>query len=89
MTWQVNGVTGGTSTTGAISSTGLYTPPATVPSPNTVTITAVSQASASSVGSFTESILYPVASVTAAARLLDQATFGPTLADIQHVEDAG
>ena len=89
VTWQVNGVTGGTSTTGAISSTGLYTPPATVPSPNTVTITAVSQASASSVGSFTESILYPVASVTAAARLLDQATFGPTLADIQHVEDAG
>ena len=29
------------------------------------------------------------ASVTAAARLLDQATFGPTLNDIQHVESVG
>jgi uncharacterized protein (DUF1800 family) len=30
-----------------------------------------------------------LASVTAAARLLDQATFGPTLADIQHVQNIG
>jgi uncharacterized protein (DUF1800 family) len=30
-----------------------------------------------------------VATIAAAARLLDQATFGPTLTDIQHVEDAG
>ncbi|MBS1798634.1 MAG: DUF1800 domain-containing protein [Acidobacteria bacterium] len=89
VTWQVNGVSGGTSAAGSISSTGLYTPPASVPNPNTVTITAVSQASASASGSLTESILYPAATVTAAARLLDQATFGPTLSDIQHVEDAG
>ena len=30
-----------------------------------------------------------LATVTAAARLLDQATFGPTLADIQHVQSVG
>ena len=44
VTWQVNGVAGGSSATGTISATGLYTPPATIPSPNTVTITAVTQA---------------------------------------------
>jgi uncharacterized protein (DUF1800 family) len=173
--WQVNGVTGGAAATGTISTTGLYTPPAAIPSPNTVTITAVSQASASSSGSMTEAILNPLptitsatvaglgpsytvtvngagfvtgaqvqvqgqtlaatvtsptqltctanltlaqgtttipvsvinpdpgtatsspanaqvtiqAPVTTAARLLDQATFGPTLTDIQHVESVG
>src|SRR3989440_169308 len=41
VTWQVNGVTGGNATVGTISSSGLYTAPA---SPATVTVTAVSQA---------------------------------------------
>src|SRR5574337_1160596 len=45
VTWQVNGVVGGNSTVGTISPTGLYTAPASPPSPSaTVTITAVSQA---------------------------------------------
>src|SRR5579862_7421433 len=44
VTWEVNGVTGGNSTYGTISSKGLYTPPAAVPNPNTVTVTVVSQA---------------------------------------------
>ncbi|HEX7158490.1 MAG TPA: DUF1800 family protein [Edaphobacter sp.] len=176
VTWQVNGVTGGATATGTISTTGLYTPPASVPTPNTVTITAISQASAGTSGSITESILNPLptvssatasgaspsyiitvngtgfvpgsqiqvqgtnltptfvsstelmasanlalpagtttvpvavvnpdpggttsatasaqvqadkATITAAARLLDQTTFGPTLSDIQHVEVVG
>ncbi len=42
--WQVNGVTGGTSTVGTITTAGLYTAPSIVPTPATVTITAVSQA---------------------------------------------
>src|SRR6266481_5312674 len=41
VTWQVNGVMGGNATVGTISSSGLYTAPA---SPATVTVTAVSQA---------------------------------------------
>src|SRR3984893_18192643 len=44
VTWQVNGVTGGETTHGTIDTTGLYTAPATIPSPAAVTIAAVSQA---------------------------------------------
>src|SRR5438094_904013 len=46
VTWQVNGVPGGNATAGTISSAGLYTAPAAVPSPATVTVRAVSQADA-------------------------------------------
>ncbi len=44
VTWQVNNVTGGNSTTGTVSAAGLYTAPASIPSPATVTVTAISQA---------------------------------------------
>src|SRR5256714_580095 len=44
VTWQVSGVSGGNATVGTISSSGLYTAPAVVPNPATVTVTAVSQA---------------------------------------------
>ena len=66
VTYQVNGVAGGSSTVGTISSTGLYTPPATIPSPNTVTITAVGTTSARLSGSTAESILNPIPVVTTA-----------------------
>jgi serine protease len=42
VSWEVNGVAGGDSTVGTVSSSGAYTPPSTVPSPSTVTLTAVS-----------------------------------------------
>lgn len=42
--WSVNGLTGGNTTTGTISGTGLYTAPQSVPNPNMVTITVVQQA---------------------------------------------
>jgi uncharacterized protein (DUF1800 family) len=175
VTWQVNGVTGGSVSAGTISTTGLYTAPASLPSPNTVTIAAVSS-SVSTPGTLIETLLNPIpaltsatatqsgtsttfgldvigsgfingaqiqiagipvattfvsateltttttvapgttslavtvvnpssgdtasstataainaiyATVTAAARVLDQATFGPTLTDIQHVQKVG
>jgi hypothetical protein len=44
VTWQVSGVTGGNTTVGTIDTTGLYTAPGTVPSPNPVAVSAVSQA---------------------------------------------
>lgn len=69
VTWQVNGVTGGSSTTGTISATGLYTPPAAVPSNATVTITAVSQASSSASGSAAVSLQNPVPGLTSATAL--------------------
>jgi uncharacterized protein (DUF1800 family) len=176
VTWQVNGVTGGSSATGTISATGLYTPPTVIPTQNTVTIAAVSVASPTISGTASEVVLNPVpvvssatvtesaidntylldvqgtgfvtgsvlqsaganattvfvsatelqatipvvagatsvavdvvnpnpgsmtsatataaisslkTTVTSAARLLDQATFGPTLTDIEHVETVG
>jgi len=44
LTWEVNGTKGGSSAVGTITQDGLYTPPSTVPNPNTVTVTAISQA---------------------------------------------
>ena len=42
--WSVNSIAGGNATVGTISSTGLYTAPDVIPSPASVTITAVLQA---------------------------------------------
>jgi hypothetical protein len=44
VTWQVNGVLGGSSTVGTIDASGLYTAPSTVPIPAKVTVTAISKA---------------------------------------------
>ena len=73
VTWQVNGITGGSSSVGTISSTGLYAAPAAVPSPATVTITAVSVADPTRSGTatltitaaITVSVSPPTASVAA------------------------
>jgi hypothetical protein len=45
--WKVNGVIGGSSKFGTITTKGLYKTPSSVPSPATVTITAVSVANSS------------------------------------------
>jgi uncharacterized protein (DUF1800 family) len=65
VTWQVNNVTGGSSASGTISSTGLYTPPAVLPAPNTVTIVAVNAAAAAP-GTLVETILNPIPTVSSA-----------------------
>jgi hypothetical protein len=44
ITWQVNGVTGGNSTVGTISSSGTYAAPATSPGSQPITVTAISNA---------------------------------------------
>ena len=56
VTWQVNGVVGGNATVGTISATGLYTAPAGVPSPATVTVSAVSNQDATRSDSATVTI---------------------------------
>jgi hypothetical protein len=48
--WSVAGVAGGNASAGTISTSGLYTAPATLPTPNPVTITASSSADASKSG---------------------------------------
>ena len=65
VTWQVNGVTGGSAATGTISASGLYTAPSTLPSPNTVTIAAVN-AAATAPGTLVETILNPIPTVSSA-----------------------
>jgi len=42
VTWTVNGVAGGNTTVGTIGATGAYAAPLTLPSPNTITVTATS-----------------------------------------------
>src|ERR1035438_5890133 len=54
VTWQGNGVNGGSAAVGTISAAGLYTPPATIPATNPVSITAVSVAAPSVTGSASE-----------------------------------
>ena len=51
VTWQVNGVANGSAATGTINSSGAYTAPASIPSSNTVTISAVSMADANATSS--------------------------------------
>jgi uncharacterized protein (DUF1800 family) len=76
VTWQVNGVAGGSGATGTISATGLYTPPTTIPSPNTLTISAVTQATPVASASQVESILNPIPVVSSAQAI--QAALGGT-----------
>jgi uncharacterized protein (DUF1800 family) len=64
--WQVNGVAGGSAAVGMISTAGLYTTPASLPSPNSVTISAVS-AGAASPGTLVETLLNRVPSITSAS----------------------
>jgi serine protease len=59
VTWQVNGLAGGSATAGTITSAGVYTAPASVPAPATVTITAVSATDTSATGSAQLTITAP------------------------------
>src|SRR5262249_10112770 len=60
VTWQVNGVLGGSAAAGWIDTTGFYTAPAAVPNPPTVTVTATTVTSPTVSGSATVTITAPV-----------------------------
>jgi hypothetical protein len=51
VSWEVTGAAGGSAATGTINSSGLYTAPANLPTPNNVTVHAVSAADSSVAGS--------------------------------------
>jgi hypothetical protein len=61
VTWSVNGLSGGNSTAGTISSAGLYTAPQELPNPATATIQATSQANSSASGSIVLTITSDIA----------------------------
>lgn len=71
VSWQVNGAAGGDSTVGTISTAGLYTAPATVPSPDTVTITAIAHCDQATSASAELQIL-PPPQITVLVSPLDQ-----------------
>jgi len=87
VTWQVDGITGGSSTTGTISATGLYTPPAALPTPDTVTIGAISKATTSASATTAEAIWNPVAVLTSATAT--QTTAGTTSTFLIDVQGTG
>ena len=64
VTWSAGGVTGGNSSVGTISSTGLYKAPSTLPNPAQVTITAASTATPSVSGSATVTVAQVSVSVS-------------------------
>jgi hypothetical protein len=66
VTWQVNGVAGGNSTMGMISASGVYSAPSMVPSPATLTVTAVSVADPTRSGSAQVTITPPSSAPTPA-----------------------
>jgi trimeric autotransporter adhesin len=65
VSWSVNGVVGGNATVGTISN-GLFQAPATIPTPPTVTITALSQADNTTSGSAQATIVAANGSITVA-----------------------
>jgi len=56
VTWKVNGITGGNSTIGTISTAGLYRAPSSVPSPATVTVSATAVADPTKIASATVTV---------------------------------
>jgi hypothetical protein len=64
VTWAVNGVAGGSSALGTISSSGNYKAPSSLPTPNTLTITATSMGSSSTNSSSAVTVLNPTPSLT-------------------------
>lgn len=96
VTWSVNGIAGGNASAGTISVTGLYAAPAIPPNPASVIIGAASVANAASGGTATATIVGPPNPGTgqgtvnlSAGRFLEQAAFGPTPADLAHVQQIG
>jgi uncharacterized protein (DUF1800 family) len=96
VTWSVNSVVGGNAAVGTITTSGLYTAPAAVPNPASVTIRATSVANAAASAVATLTVTQPpgggVSQGTpnlSAGRFLEQAAFGPTPAELAHVKAIG
>jgi hypothetical protein len=87
VSWSVNGVAGGNATVGTITDQGLYTAPATIPSPATVSITATSQAVTSLSGSASVTISNASVAVTPSSVVLLAAATQQFTAAVQGLSD--
>ena len=80
VTWSVNSVAGGNATTGTIDSNGMYTAPASLPTPNTITVTATSAADTTQKGTSTVTLQNPIPVLTSVAPSpISTGTFSLTL----------
>jgi hypothetical protein len=88
VTWSVNGIAGGNSLAGTISSSGLYTAPENLPQPAGVTISATSQAddsvSASAAVTISSDITISVTPATASVELGASEPFAASVAGSEH-----
>ncbi len=91
VTWTVNGTAGGSASTGTISASGLYTAPTVLPNPPTVIVAATSAADTHFVANAQTTIFNPnpLVSDAAAARFLEQASWGPTTPSVARVKQIG
>lgn len=96
VTWSVNGIAGGNATIGTVSAAGLYTAPATIPSPSQVTVRATSVVNPSTGANAALTIAGPPNPGTGLgpislkeSRFLEQAAFGPNAADVAHLKQVG
>lgn len=64
VTWSVSGVVGGNTTLGTISTSGLYTPPAVLPSGNSVTVRATSVANTTKFADAVVSLQNPIPTIS-------------------------
>jgi uncharacterized protein (DUF1800 family) len=87
VTWKVNGIAGGDSSVGTITSGGLYTAPNSIPTSGSATVSAVSAADNVTQGTATVTIQDPQA--IAYGRFLEQSTFGPTPQLMAHARQVG
>ncbi len=89
VTWSVNSVAGGNATTGTIDANGMYTAPASLPTPNTVTITATSAADATEKGNSTVTLQNPIPVLTSVApSSISTGSFSLTLAGSGFVKNS-
>lgn len=96
VTYTVNGIAGGNASVGTISGAGLYTAPGSLSAALSVTIRATSVAAPAVFATATVNVSGPPNAGTslgtanlAAARFLEQASFGPTPASIARVNQLG
>ncbi|MBN8249688.1 MAG: DUF1800 family protein, partial [Verrucomicrobia bacterium] len=91
VTWSVNGVSGGSATLGRITTAGVYTAPPAMPASSTVTLRATSVANATKSAQASVRLTLPPTTPArlAAARFLDQSSFGPTPASLARVGQIG
>jgi hypothetical protein len=71
VTWQVNGTNSGNATVGTIDVNGQYTAPLVIPTPATVTVTAVSQANAAKTASAGITVTLVISPLAAALNVSD------------------